>query len=214
MIWMHVSELAIDRMLAGEVAAADAAAMRDHAASCSRCSALLDDALEVQRMFAAHPPALPIVMPRRRAHVIATVTALAAVLALVVAWPRHAAAPAVRTKGTAIVGFFVAHDGAVRRGALREQVMPGDRIELVTTTHEPTWFAAIGDDAAGRRSVYVEPQRIEAGNERVVPLSIELDNTLGDEVITAIFCAERFDVRAPPAADCTIDRFTLAKVRR
>lgn len=221
MIWTHVSELAIDRMLAGEVAAADAAAMRDHAASCRRCGALLDDAVAVQREFAKSAPPLPIALPRRRVQVIAAVTALAAAVAVVLAWPRHeAAAPgegfrgiSVRTKGAAIVGFFVAHDGAVRRGGGREHVMPGDRIELVTTTHEAVWFAAIGDDASGLRSVYVEPRRIEAGVERVVPLSIELDDTLGDEVVTAIFCPDEFDVRAVPA-DCTRDRFTLVKVHR
>ncbi len=43
----------------------------------------------------------------------------------------------MRAKGTAIAGFFVAHGDEVRRGAVREVVVPGDRIELFTTTTEP-----------------------------------------------------------------------------
>ena len=209
----HVSELAIDRLLAGEFAAPDAAAIRDHARSCVRCGAMLDDALATQRAFVAlRPPlGLPVPLHRRRA-VMATFGALAAAAAIVVAWPR-AATETVRTKGTAIVGFFVAHGDAVRRGRVREPVMPGDRIELFTTTTERAWFAAIGDDAAGKRSVYVEPRLVEPGQERVVPFAITLDETLGDEVVTAVFCPERFDPLAPPA-NCTIDRFTLVKVPR
>jgi len=212
MIWTHVSELAIDRMLADEVAPVEAVALRDHAAGCARCAARLADALAVQRQFARTRPALPV--PRtRRAPVYAAVTALAAGLAIVLAWPRHQA-PEVRTKGTAIVGFFVAHGGEVRHGSPREVVSPGDRIELYTTTTEPAWLAVIGTDVNGR-SVYVEPQRIEPGRERVLPLSIELDATLGDETVAGVFCSAAFDARtidmAVLPAGCTVDRFTLHK---
>jgi hypothetical protein len=119
----------------------------------------------------------------------------------------------VRTKGTAIVGFYVAHGADVRRGTLRETVVPGDRVELFTTTFARAWFAAYGDDAAGKRTLYVEPRAIEPGKERLLPLAIELDATLGDEVVTAMFCDEPFDPSAPPAG-CTVDRFTLVKVPR
>lgn len=213
MIWTHVSDLAIDRLLAGEVASSDAAAIRDHAAGCTRCGALLDDALAVQRTFAADPPPLGLPVPlRHRRSVVATVGALAAALALVAAWPRSDG-DVVRTKGAALVGFFVAHGDQVRRGATREVVAAGDRIELFTTTVEAGWFAAYSDDAAGARSVYVEPRPIGPGHERVLPMSIELDATLGVETVTGVFCAERFDPRAPPPS-CTLDRFTLVKVAR
>lgn len=220
MIWLHVSELSIDRLLAGELPADDASAMRDHAASCPRCNALLDDALDVQRTFAP-PLEFPLSFqeraPRRRiAPWIAATTALAAGFLLVFAWPR-AGSPAVeervRTKGAAVVGFYVAHDNQVRRGALREQVTPHDRIQLFTTTTTPMWLAIIGDDAAGVRSVYVAPRPLDPGREQLLPLSIELDATLGDEQLTAMFCPEPFDVTAPPST-CTLDRFTLAKASR
>nr|HEX4317968.1 hypothetical protein [Kofleriaceae bacterium] len=218
---IHVSELAIDRLLAGELAAGDAAALRDHAAACARCGGALDDALATQHAFADAPRLL---VPRRRRAPVwlaGGAVAAAAVLALVLVWPSAAGeqtsapgvapgvSPTERVKGTAIVGFFVSHDGQVRRGAAREPVMPGDRVELVTTTQQPMWFAAISSDG----SVYVEPTRVDAGRELALPTAIELDAQLHDEVVTGVFCGEPFDVHAPPAT-CTTDRFTLVKVPR
>jgi hypothetical protein len=210
MTWMHASELAIDRLVAGELSPVDAAAVRDHAASCASCHALLADALSAQRTFDAPfslSLSLALATRRRIAPVLAaSVAALAAALALVIAWPRGE--PAVRAKGTAIVGFFVAHGDHVRRGGPGEHVVPGDRIELYTTTFEPTWFAAISGDG----SVYVEPRRISPGYEQVLPLAIELDATPGSEVVTGVFCPAPFDPHAI-GADCAIDRFTLVKAR-
>jgi len=215
MIWTHVSELAVDRLLAGEVPAADAAAMRDHATSCADCRARLDDAFAVQRAFALDRPRLAL-PARDRKRPVAAALALAAGFALLATWPRHHDEPTVRTKGHAIVGFFVAHAGQVRRGGLREVVVPHDRVQLFTTTFAPAWFAAIGDDAAGTRSVYVGARPIEPGRERLLPLSIELDDTLGAETVTGVFCDHDFDpVRldfAAPPPGCTLDRFTLVKV--
>lgn len=218
MIRTHVSELAIDRLIAGEIDPFDAAVMREHAAECARCEAALTDALEVKRAFSAPLSAIP--LPRRRlaAPAIAAITAVAAVVAVVIAWPRGEPAEEVRTKGSSIVGFFVAHHDQVRRGAVHETVMPGDRVSFTTSTTVPVWFAAIGDDAAGVRSVYVPPRLIEPGRDREVPLATELDDTLGDETVTGVFCQTPFDARsvdpATPPPGCTVDRFTLVKVPR
>jgi hypothetical protein len=208
MITTHVTELAVDRLLAGELPPTAAAALRDHARDCVRCRPLLADALAVQRTFVPPPLATPI--RGRRIAIVSTV--LAAAVALIVLWPKRAV-ETTRTKGTAIAGFFVAHGSEVRRGKLLETVVPGDRIELFTTTTSPMWFAAYGDDAAGKRTLYIAPREVAAGKERIVPLAIELDATLGDEIVTAVFCDAAFDPYAPPA-DCTIDRFTLLKVPR
>jgi hypothetical protein len=211
MIWTHVSELAADRLIAGELPPADAAALRDHARDCVLCRPLLADALTVQQTFVPPPLGLPAPIRRRRRIAIAS-TVLAAAVALIVLWPKQEAA-VTRTKGSALAGFYVAHGSDVRRGKLLEAVVPGDRIELFTTTSSRMWFAAYGDDAAGKRTLYIAPRVVEPGKERVLPLAIELDATLGDEVVTAVFCDAPFDPYAPPA-DCTIDRFTLLKVPR
>jgi len=64
--------------------------------------------------------------------------------------------------------------------------------------------------ATSVRSVYVAPRPLEPGREQLMPLSIELDATLGEEVVTAVFCPTPFDVARPPDT-CTSDHFTLAK---
>jgi hypothetical protein len=208
----HASELAIDRLLAGELAPADAAALRDHAAACARCNTALDAALATRAAFAAAPPLLS--LPRRRATRAVWLAsgagvALAAAALLVVTWPRARPADAVRTKGTAIVGFFVAHAGQVRRGAPTETVRAGDRIELATTTTAPMWFAATSSDG----TVYSAPVLVAAGRDRALPGAIELDGSPADEVVTAMFCTDPFtiDQVAAPPDGCTTDRFTLKK---
>ena len=231
MIWIHLSELAVDRLVAGELAAGDEAAMRDHAADCPQCGALLDDALAVQRTFALDHMPLRFVTPlpsprpfadrppRRAAYgALGAAMAIAAGLAIAISWPRAHAETTVRTKGSAMVGFFVQHDGQIRRGAPHEVVMPGDRVELFTTALEPVWFAAISFDPRGVRTVYVAPQRIEAGREQILPTATELDNTIGTEVVTGVFCDAAFDVHAidpdAPPRGCTVDHFALVKVPR
>jgi hypothetical protein len=91
-------------------------------------------------------------------------------------------------------------------------------VSFTTTTTTPVWFAAIGDDAAGVRSIYVRPRVVEPGRDRELPVAIELDDTLGNETVTGVFCQTPFDARsidpAAPPPDCTIDRFTLVKVPR
>jgi hypothetical protein len=219
MIQTHVSELAIDRMLAGELSAVEARAVGDHARTCARCGTLYDEAKAARADFARVCPPLRLPGSRPRLAIpIGAVATLAAALAVVIAWPRTRAEPTVRAKGSAIVGFFVAHGNQVRRGSVRETVVPGDRIELVTTTTSAAWFAAVSDDAAGTRSVYVALQPIVAGREQLQPMSIELDGVLGSELVSAVFCTGPFDpvsidLRTPPAG-CTVDRFTLVKVPR
>ena len=233
MMFIHVSELAIDRLLAGEVAPTDASAMRDHAASCDRCGALLADALATQTAFSAHrpplrlpaePPARAATMTVKRCTAVAAMAAtaaLAAGLVGVLAWPRATQQQPellVRTKGGAIVGYYVSSHGAIRRGAPHEQVAAGDRVQLFTSTTEDMWFAAISIDGRGERSVYVPAQRVAAGQDHTFGMSIELDDTLGDETVTGVFCAAPFvadtiDPAHPPAG-CTTDHFVLTKASR
>ena len=242
MIWIHLSELSIDRLLAGELSEADAAAMHDHAADCTRCGGLLEDALAAQRAFALERPPLRVPAdfvelhavpatelrppPRlRRRHpavvgALGAVAALAAALAIVLAWPRvNAETTGVRTKGAlANVGYFIAHDGNVRRGALHDTVMPHDRVQLYTSTAEPMYFAAISVDKNHVRSVYAEPRKIPAATELLLPQAIELDDALGREIVSGVFCDATFDAEivdlASPPRGCTIDQFQLVKVAK
>jgi hypothetical protein len=219
----HFSELSVDNLLAGELTGDAAAALHAHAADCARCGETLGDAVTTREQFARIDAVpwrgiTPIThVARKRWQIAAPLAALAAALALVLVWPR-AQPDHIRTKGAAIVGFFVAHGDAVRRGTLRETVTPGDRLELVTSTTEPGWFAAISDDQLGVRSIYVPLVKIEPGRERALNGAIELDAALGHETVTGIFCDHAFepavlDLLALPSG-CTADRFTLDKVAR
>jgi hypothetical protein len=211
----HFSELTIDKYLAGELGRDAVTSLRAHAAECARCGDALEDALAVKAAFV--PPAIPL---WRRARVLyAAPVALAAALALVVVWPRpRSHAEVTRAKGTAIVGCYVSHHDAVRRGALHETVMPGDQIELVTSTTEPVWFAAISTDGAGVRSVYLPATFVAPSHDRLAPSAIELDAMLGHEVVTGMFCELPFDAFtidiAHPPPGCTTDHFELTKVAR
>lgn len=211
----HFSELSVDKLLTDELPPDAAAALRAHAADCARCGETLDDAVTTRAQF-ARIDAAAWKGARRKHWPTAAPLAMAAALAIALAWPRTQ--DHVRTKGTAIVGFFVAHGDAVRRGTLRETVMPGDRLELVTSATEPCWFAAISDDQVGVRSIYVPVVQIEPGRERALAGAIELDAALGHETVTGVFCDHAFDplkldLAALPAG-CTSDRFTLDKVAR
>jgi len=197
MIWIHVSELSIDRLLAGELPPADVAAMRDHAASCARCGGLLADALAVR---SAELPRLELPRARRRTPWIAAGGLLAAAAGLMMLLrPHHE--PSVRTKGSAVLGFYVSHRGEVRLGHAQDAIDKGDAIELYTTTTAPAWVSVVGAD----RTVYVAPTVVPASREHLLPLSIVLDGT---DTLTATFCADPFDPAAPPA-DCTVDRITV-----
>jgi len=206
---MCISELAIDRLLAGELPLLEATAAREHAVRCHRCGGMLDDAVSVQAAFHAAPPPLRLPLARRRrfAPYYASAAAAAAVLILLVA--RHPTESGTRSKGpSARLGFFVSHDGHVRRGVTGERVVPGDRIELATSSADPGWLTVTSVDGAGVHSVYVPTRAFAAGTDQVLPFAIELDGALGLETITATFCA------MPAARDCTSETFILHKEPR
>lgn len=219
----HISELAIDKLLAGEIPAADQALMRDHAGGCTLCKAALDDAETAKARFASEMPPLLLPTPIRarrtsRVWLAAPALAAAAIVALVflsrggapdgVQGERPEPVETVRTKGTSIAGLYVSHAGVVRQGSSAEIVMPGDRLAFVTTTTRTLWFSVVSVDAAGTRSTYVPPTKIEPGRERELPLSIELDDALGAETVTAMFC----DGQIETPSTCTSEKFTLTKV--
>jgi len=209
---MCISELAIDRLLAGELPLLEATAAREHAIRCNRCGGMLDDAVSVQAEFHAAPPPLRLPLPfarRRRFAPYVAGAAAAAVLVLLVA-RRDPEQTGTHTKGLIAprLGFFVAHDGTVRRGATGERVVPGDRIELATSSAEPGWLTVTSVDGAGVHSVYVPTRAYGAGSDQVLPFAIELDDALGLETVTATFCP------MPGARGCTTETFTLRKEPR
>jgi hypothetical protein len=203
-----LSELKIDRMLAGELAADDAALARSHAAGCAACGGLLRHAEATARRFAEHRPPLGFAQRRGRAAVAIASAALAVmVIGLAIRTPRDAPR-GVRTKGHAALGFYVSHAGQLHRGEPGDAIAPGDRLQLVTTSDAAGWIAVTGVDALAVRQVYAAPQPHPAGRDRPLPFSIIVDTTPGPTTITAVFCAEPFSIERP-ASDCVTDAFTV-----
>lgn len=145
-----------------------------------------------------------------------------------------------RIKGGARVGFFVKRGDAVARGASGERVAPGDALQLTYTTQAPAHLAVLSVDASGAASVYYpagpRAERIEPGREVPLPSSVVLDDTLGEERIFALFCADPIEIEpvraalaarpaslpfpsaalpSPPLpASCEVDAVTLHKIQR
>jgi len=202
-----VSELMIDRLIAGELDGDAALRIRAHAASCDDCGGLLGQAEAVARSFAVERPALR--LPGRRAiRAAAGVAALAAGVALVVSAPWRGDPDGVQTKGRPSLGVFVSHGGELRRGVDGEVVAPGDRLQPVVTMQRAGWIAITAVDGAGMHTVYAAPQPVAAGRDRPLPFSIVLDDTRGRTAITVVFCGEPFALdQVPPG--CTRDTIAL-----
>ena len=81
-------------------------------------------------------------------------------------------------------GVHIGQDGDVLR--------PGDAIRFAVTLDQPAYVAVLSVDGEGKASVYFptkrRAQRVEAGSNVLLPLSTELDDALGQEVIYGVFC--------------------------
>jgi len=136
----------------------------------------------------------------------------------------------IRTKGSAHVGFFVEHAGRVRRGFPGEKVEPGDKLQLVVATHEAAHVAVVSIDGAQKPNVYyasnrrVGPTIGEA--EEPLPVSILLDDVLGNELLWGLVCKRAQDeaellrilrrdgARFSHPEDCVQTAWTITKVAR
>ena len=211
-----VSDLRFDRLLADELDADAARAVRDHLASCAHCAARFAAIEAARAAFTA--TALPLqarvvdLRTRRRNPIwrASTAGALAAAAALVV-WSR-AQAPAIdppndganvvssgiRTKGAARLGLYVERRGTVIRAQEGDTVHPEDRIQFTVTSAEGGFVAVIGVDGAKAATVYYPSgPRAEAfgpGADVALSTSTRLDATLGPEIDYGLFCATPIDL--------------------
>ncbi len=211
-----VSDLRFDRLLADELDADAARAVRDHVTGCARCASRLAEIEAARAAFAASAPPLParVVDLRRRrrnpAWLASTAGALAAAAALVL-WSRaHSpvldpsndgadiASQGTRSKGAARLGLYIERRGAVTRAQEGDTVHPEDRIQFTVTSAEGGFVAVIGIDGAKAATVYYPTgPRAEAfgpGTDVALRTSTILDATLGPEVDYGLFCATPIDL--------------------
>lgn len=239
-----LSDLSLDRLRIGELASAEADEAQRHLAGCAECAsrleALRDDA---SRFSDAIWPAREAQLVQRRARrgwarpaSISAISALAASVLVVLAWPSQ---PAMRTKGADALALFVRHsDGRVESVLPGGRLSPGDVIRFEVTSDRAGVVTVLGIDAAQAVTPYVPASALgpglAAGRSWILDEAIELDGTLGPERIVAVVCeAERAKAdllaearRALAAANgdprrmelrvpgCTTSSFLIEKVPR
>lgn len=200
-----LSDLRLDRLLAGELADAGSAA---HLAGCADCRARRA-ALEAERASFSLPP--PVRLKRRRPRWLPALAPLAAAAAIVIWYAgRDAELPGTRTKGGHRLGFYVARDGAVSRGADGDELHPGDEIRLALSATAPGFAVIASVDGGGAVSIY-HPEgpraaAIAVGEDQALDGSLLLDHTVGPETLHAFLCDEPVpvaEVRAAVAAGHT-----------
>ncbi|MEM9493814.1 MAG: DUF4384 domain-containing protein [Myxococcota bacterium] len=138
-----------------------------------------------------------------------------------------AAQPTTRRKGGVQVGFFVEHNGQVRRGGDGETVHPGDALQFTYSAQRDGYLAIISRDGAGTGSIYhADGDRaapVSVGYDVTLPHSVVLDDVLGAETLYLVSCAGpasiepvRAAAQAGPAVpeappSCIIDVLTIDK---
>lgn len=183
----HLSDLALERVLAGEVDAAE------HLEVCAVCRKRVDEARAFQPVGAREPA--------RPWGWVAGAVALAAGIVAAVMLTRTEAEP--RPEFVARGGFSFeihAHDGQASRAVDDgSTVHPGERIGFRVAAPRPGELLVFGRDATGE-TYLCYPQ---GGGGASAPLAasdtvtaldeaIRLDDVLGTEQITAVFCSRRF----------------------
>jgi hypothetical protein len=193
----HVSDLAWDRWLAGELDRDQAARAELHAASCARCAARRRELTSERDAFVLRPRLLPAAPVHRTRWWWAAPMVLAAAAATLVLWPR----PAPRRledgqrKGAdaTVLTLLGGAAGRLRPLASGDTVRPGDSLQATYHAEAPGYGAVIARDGAGQVSVYVpaEGVRLAAlppGHDAPFPASTVLDAVVGPERVMVVWC--------------------------
>ena len=232
-----VGDLELSRLLAGELDPATATRRREHAATCAACGARLADLDADRRAFLAAPPwRLPVpAAPRRRWQWATGAVALAgAAVALFLVMrrpgfdsgrpdgvdgPRGAG---TRTKGGLRFDLFVERAGEVSPLGEGDEVLPGDRLQVVYSAEVATHLAVLSRDGSGAVNVYFPPASemtwpAVPGRGVSLPSSTELDEVLGPETLYMVACPRATPLAAlralaAPAAGAPPDGCTVQSV--
>lgn len=187
-----LSDLDIDRLLAGELDGTPAVV---HVEGCARCAARkaaleadaarFDEEIFVQGLAAR--AARQARTARKQLPWRGLLGAVAAAVLVVAVLPRGAPS-GIRTKGGGALELIAKRDdGSVERVLPGDALAPGDAIRFDVQAPPDAWVAIVGVDSAQVVTPYVAGAVLPKGRE-VLPGSIVLDETLGAERIVAVFC--------------------------
>ena len=227
------SDLTLDRLQLGELAAETSAAVEAHAAGCASCRQRLADLDVERRAFQASPPwRLPDAPPRRwsgwrprATAAVLGVAALAGVLVFLVRPPTERGDGATRTKGGVRFELFRARGELVEPLADGDRVRAGDRIQVAYSTSTAQTLAVLSRDGGGQLNVYFPSDRAttwpaSAGVAVPLPASTQLDDVLGIETLYLVACARPTELAilrgaiassAAPPPGCSIDLVSVTK---
>jgi hypothetical protein len=99
-----------------------------------------------------------------------------------------------RTKGEFSLSSYVLHPESATAGTLHlgEPLHPGDRLQFRYNGSKSGHLAVVAVDSAGKVSIYYPPGPqavpVEAGHDIPLSSAVELDGTLGREVIVGVRC--------------------------
>lgn len=185
----HVSDLAWDRWLAGEVSGDEAVA---HAATCEACGARMRELIAGRDAFRDRP--FPLALRRKRRAVwigaLATTVAAAAAIVLVVKRPRGPEEHDGTSKGRG-PDLVLERGGAML--ASGDVVHPGDRLQAGYTSDRDGFGAVLSLEHTRNVFAYV-PSRgdlmvaLPAGELRSFPESTTLDEVVGPERVILLWC--------------------------
>jgi Domain of unknown function (DUF4384) len=226
-----LSDLRFDRWLCGELTATEQSDARAHVDACARCSARLQEITRARRAYEQDPVALVApgsARPRRHRRYYAAAGALALAACALLALLNPTSRDSLRSKGSAHAGFYVLRDGQVHRAAAGEELRPGDRVRFFIRSRTASYVAILSLDPAEQASVYfpaaARAQLVAAGSEQLLPVSVELDDTLGEERWYALYCREPVLVEPlraqlqeqrgswSPPGGCELQRIQVRKV--
>jgi hypothetical protein len=214
-----LSELVLDEWSAGELSAEQAQRCETHVAGCAACRArklALEQAnttfyseapsFDALKRLAPAPkpkPARPLANVRwLSAPLLAACAALAFIAVRQPQQPEQpgpSQTPALETrgKGAARIGYYVKRGDAVTRGDNATVVHPHDAVRFVYSADRAYYLAIFSADASGVGVYFPNgrtAQPIAAGQDIALDFSVELDDTLGRERVSALFCPEAFEI--------------------
>jgi hypothetical protein len=211
-----LSELVLDEWAAGELSAEEQQRCAAHLAACAACRARKLALEQANTTYYAQAPDFAALSrlgakpkPARKSANLRwlgapLLAACAALAFLAVRQPEQPAAThETRSKGAPRIGYFVKRGGAVSRGESTTAVHPGDALRFVYSADTTYYLAIFSADARGV-GVYFPSVRtaqpISAGQDVALDFSVELDDTLGRERVTALFCPEAFEIEPVQSA--------------
>jgi hypothetical protein len=230
-----LSDRALDGVLTGEVRDAALASARTHLAGCPACAGALQALTEDRQRFLAESnlgalaadalaraTAGATARPWRRRLVPAFALGAAAAAALLFA-PRLRQQEEFRAKGAAgeppaalALALYVKHveqpDGNLGEPHWGEPLHAGDQIRITMDNDQPGSLTVLAVDATGQIAVYQPAMPLSVGRALALPQAIELDGTLGDEVIVALRCPANMATQAVvKAAERALDQAMVGK---